>query len=137
MENGWENIPNYVGPTCEKASETGSTLVGEILDGPIIGNDTCFQENGPCFDDLGPFETEETVCEDVSGVNVDFGVGVDLIGVGGADINEEGCVDLNDAGPTGVEETGSGGVEAVVEPTVVEDTCAGGVEVDAEPIIVE
>jgi hypothetical protein len=143
VENGWGNTPNCVGTTCENASETGPTLVGEIPDGPIIGNDTCFKENGPCLDDFGPFENEETICEDVSGVNIDFGVGVDLNGVGDADINEEGCVDLNDAccvdinAEPSVVKDGAGGPSVDAEPTIMEDTCAGGVEVGAEPTVVE
>jgi len=148
-----------VGTTCEKASETGPTLVGEIHDGPIIGNDICFQENGPCLDDFGPFKTEEIVCENVRGVNVDFGVGVDLNGVGGADINEEGCVDLNGVGDADINEEGYvdlndasfvdinaepsvgkdgvGGPSIDAEPTGVEETGSGGVEAEGEPTVVE
>jgi hypothetical protein len=78
----------------------------------------------------------------VTGVNVDFVVGVDLNGVG-ADINEEGCVDLNDAGCVDINAESSvvkdcaGGPSVDAEPTIVEDTCAGGVEVGAEPTVVE
>jgi len=147
VENTWGNIQNCVGTTFEKASETDLTLVGKIPDGPILGNDTCLQENGPCLDDFGPFETEKTICEDVSGVNDDFGVCVDLNEVGGvdlnddygADINEEGCVDLNDASCVDINaepilgKDGPCGPFVDAEPIGVEETGGGGVEVEAEP----
>lgn len=135
-----------MGTTVEKASEIGPIGVDEIPDGPIIGNGTCLQENGPSLDDFGPFETENTVWEDESGANDDFGVGVDLNDaggvnlndVGGADINEKGGVDLNDAGGVDINaeptvcKDGAGGVEVDAEPTGVEETGAGGVRLNEE-----
>ena len=64
-----ENIPTGVGTTVEKGSEIGPTLVGEIPDGPIIGNETDLQENGPSLDEFGPFETENTLGKNESGLN--------------------------------------------------------------------
>lgn len=123
-----------MGTTVEKASEISPTGVDEIPDGPIIGNGTCLQENGPSLVDFGPFETANTVWEDESGVNDDFGVGVDLNDVGGVNLNDVGGADINEKG--GVDLNDAGGVDINVEPTVCKDG-ACGVEVDAEPTCVE